>query len=97
MTMIDRETLAAELGPLFAQGTADRDVSGTFVAEHYKILKEHKVFSALVPEELAFQECFGYCAAVHRDEGSLAARAQSMEEPGEDILSDSALPLEQHR
>jgi alkylation response protein AidB-like acyl-CoA dehydrogenase len=52
MTMIDLETLAAELGPLFAQGTADRDVSGTFVAEHYKILKERKVFSALVPVDL---------------------------------------------
>jgi alkylation response protein AidB-like acyl-CoA dehydrogenase len=52
MTTIDLETLAAELQPIFAQGRADRDVSGTFVAEHYKILKEHKVFSALVPKEL---------------------------------------------
>lgn len=49
---IDLEALAFELGPVFAEGTAERDASGTFVADHYKTLKERKVFSALVPENL---------------------------------------------
>jgi alkylation response protein AidB-like acyl-CoA dehydrogenase len=58
---IDLGALAVELGPIFAEGTAERDTSGTFVSDHYKILKERKVFSALVPEDL------GGGGSSHRD------------------------------
>ncbi len=51
-TGIDLNAVADLLGPQFAEGAAERDVSGTFVSENYQALKEHKVFSALVPVEL---------------------------------------------
>lgn len=44
--------LAQSLGPRFAQGVAERDQGDVFVAEHYEVLKQHKLFSALVPAEL---------------------------------------------
>ena len=49
---IDLAGLVHELGPVFANGAAERDVNATFVAENYDLLRQHKVFSALVPAEL---------------------------------------------
>ncbi len=49
---LDLAALAETLGPRFAEGAAERDACGTFVAAHYDLLREHKVFSAMVPEEL---------------------------------------------
>jgi alkylation response protein AidB-like acyl-CoA dehydrogenase len=49
---IELQTLATTLGPRFAEGAAERDAKDAFVADHYSVLKEHKVFSALVPAEL---------------------------------------------
>jgi alkylation response protein AidB-like acyl-CoA dehydrogenase len=50
---IDLSALGAELGPRFAQGVAERDAADTFVADHYDALKERKVFSALIPQDIA--------------------------------------------
>jgi alkylation response protein AidB-like acyl-CoA dehydrogenase len=50
---IDLSAIGAELGPRFAQGAAERDAADTFVADHYDALKERKVFSALIPREIA--------------------------------------------
>lgn len=49
---IDLKSLVRELGLRLAEGAAERDEAGTFVFENYEILKEHKLFSALVPSEL---------------------------------------------
>ncbi len=49
---LDLEALVEVIGPRFAEGAAERDAAGTFVAGHYDELKQHKVFSALVPAEL---------------------------------------------
>ncbi|WP_409189462.1 acyl-CoA dehydrogenase family protein [Bradyrhizobium sp. RDM4] len=46
------QELVQVLGPRFAEGAAERDQGDVFVAEHYHGLKQHKVFSALVPTEL---------------------------------------------
>jgi len=51
-TAINLHALAQKLGPQIAQGVAGRDAAGTFVSENYNLMKEHKVFSALVPTEL---------------------------------------------
>jgi alkylation response protein AidB-like acyl-CoA dehydrogenase len=48
----DLQALAQLIGPRFAEGAAERDAGDVFVAEHYDVLKEHKVFSALVPADL---------------------------------------------
>lgn len=48
---LDLEQLVNDLGPRFAEGAEERDAADTFVAEHYDLLKHHKVFSALVPVE----------------------------------------------
>lgn len=48
----DLQALAQIVGPRFAEGAAERDASDHFVAAHYDVLKQHKVFSALVPTEL---------------------------------------------
>lgn len=44
--------IAEKLGPEFATRAADHDAAGTFVAENFAVLKAHRVFSALVPQEL---------------------------------------------
>lgn len=44
--------LMDELGPGFAEGAAERDATDGFVAEHYPVLRERGVLSALVPPEL---------------------------------------------
>src|SRR5690348_15791291 len=49
---IELQTLAKTLGPRFVQGAAERDAKDAFVADHYGVLKEHGVFSALVPADL---------------------------------------------
>lgn len=43
---------ARTLLPLFAERAAAHDANGSFVAENYAALKEHKLFSAGVPAEL---------------------------------------------
>src|SRR6185437_2138949 len=48
----DLQALAQLIGPRFAEGAAERDAGDVFVAEHYDVLKAHKVFSALVPADL---------------------------------------------
>lgn len=44
--------IVQELGPTFAARAADNDAEDRFVADNYAALKEHKVFSAMVPAEL---------------------------------------------
>ena len=46
------QALVQIIGPRFAEGAAERDQGDVFVADHYDTLKEHKVFSALVPADL---------------------------------------------
>ncbi len=49
MTTIDLQRLAADLGPKFADGGAQRDENAEFVAGHYDVLKQNKLFSAMIP------------------------------------------------
>ncbi|MDA1127535.1 MAG: acyl-CoA dehydrogenase family protein [Chloroflexi bacterium] len=42
----------AELGPKFASRAAKHDADGTFVAENFQEMREHKLFSAAIPVEL---------------------------------------------
>jgi alkylation response protein AidB-like acyl-CoA dehydrogenase len=49
---LDLQALVPIIGPRFAEGAAERDQGDVFVADNYDVLKEHKVFSALVPAEL---------------------------------------------
>ncbi len=51
-TRIDLNHILATLGPGFAGRIAELDATDGFVAENYDELKAHKVFSALVPQEL---------------------------------------------
>lgn len=51
-TGIDLRTLLAEIGPRFAERAAAHDDSDSFVADNYEVLRERKLFSALVPQEL---------------------------------------------
>jgi alkylation response protein AidB-like acyl-CoA dehydrogenase len=48
----DFARLADELGRDFRAGADERDAAAAFVAGHYDVLKDRKVFSALVPREL---------------------------------------------
>jgi len=49
---IDLSALAGDLGPKMAEGAEDRDAAGAFAGANYDLLKQHRVFSALVPAEL---------------------------------------------
>jgi alkylation response protein AidB-like acyl-CoA dehydrogenase len=49
---VDLQALVQTIGPVFAEGEAERDASDVFVAEHYDVLKHQKLFSAQVPDEL---------------------------------------------
>jgi alkylation response protein AidB-like acyl-CoA dehydrogenase len=49
---LDLQALVQAIGPRFADGAAERDAGDVFVAEHYDVLKKHKVFSALIPADL---------------------------------------------
>ena len=51
-TTIDLQKIAHEIGPGFAATAAERDDTDTFVDDHYDVLAEHKIFSAMVPTEL---------------------------------------------
>ena len=44
--------IARRLAPEFGMRAADYDDSGDFVAENYRDLSEHELFSAGIPEEL---------------------------------------------
>jgi alkylation response protein AidB-like acyl-CoA dehydrogenase len=48
----DWAALARELGPRFAARAATHDAADSFVADNYRDLREHRVFSAGVPAEL---------------------------------------------
>jgi alkylation response protein AidB-like acyl-CoA dehydrogenase len=48
----DWTALAHELGPRFAARAAAHDATDAFVAENYRELRQHRVFSAGVPAEL---------------------------------------------
>jgi acyl-CoA dehydrogenase len=51
-TRTDWVALIRELGPRFAERSAEHDATDTFVAENYRELKTHGVFAAGVPAEL---------------------------------------------
>ena len=44
--------IVRELGPGFASQAAKHDAEGSFVAENYELMRQRKLFSAAVPEEL---------------------------------------------
>ena len=46
------ETIVHQLGRDFADRATEHDKSGAFVTENYRQLREHRLFSALIPEEL---------------------------------------------
>lgn len=48
----DWVSIIEEIGPSFAALVAKRDAADEFVEGNYDILKEHRIFSALVPKEL---------------------------------------------
>lgn len=52
MQVSDLDKALAQLGPQFAAVTDKHDEEDSFVADNYDALKEHRVFSALVPVEL---------------------------------------------
>jgi acyl-CoA dehydrogenase len=52
MNAKDWLNIVDEIGPQFAARAAARDSGDTFVADHYPVLKERGLISALVPEEL---------------------------------------------
>jgi len=47
---IDLEAILSELGPRFAARAAKLDETDSFVTENYNDLRQHKVFSALIPQ-----------------------------------------------
>lgn len=53
--------IVRELGPGFAARASIHDAEGTFVAENYELLRQHKLFSAPIPAEL------GGGGATHRE------------------------------
>jgi len=52
MQVNDLNNIAAQLGAQFGEAADTHDADDSFVAENYRALKEHRVFSALVPAEL---------------------------------------------
>jgi alkylation response protein AidB-like acyl-CoA dehydrogenase len=52
MTTHDWLSIVDEIGPGFAEGAAERDAQDAFVADHYPVLKERGLITALVPEAL---------------------------------------------
>ncbi len=49
MKRINLESLADTLALALAENTVERDLSATFATENYKILRDHNLFSALIP------------------------------------------------
>ncbi|MGE0653255.1 MAG: acyl-CoA dehydrogenase family protein, partial [Alphaproteobacteria bacterium] len=58
---IDLIRVLADIGPTCCKTAAESDARGAFVDSNYELLREHKVFSALVPLDL------GGGGACHRD------------------------------
>jgi len=48
----DRRATIAELSPAFAARAAAYDAEDRFVSENYASLREHRAFSAMIPEDL---------------------------------------------
>lgn len=76
-TGIDLRALLLDLGPRFAETAAEYDEGDRFVAGNYDALREHKVFSALVPAELGgggarYSEMCGFLRGLARHCGSTA-------------------------
>lgn len=83
---IDLQSLAAVLGPKFAEGAAERDEANSFIAENYALLKAHKVFSALIPAELGgggatHGEMCGFLRAIGRHCGPTALTLSMHQHP----------------
>ncbi|HET7738667.1 MAG TPA: acyl-CoA dehydrogenase family protein [Tepidiformaceae bacterium] len=72
------------IGPGFTQGAAERDAEDRFVAEHYPVLREHGLLSALVPEDL------GGGGASHSDIAGILRRMAYYD-------SSTALALSMHQ
>ncbi len=49
---LELQTLVHEIGPGFAKMAGERDIKADFVGENLTVLREHKVYSAMVPEDL---------------------------------------------
>lgn len=49
---IDLNAILENLGPKFARHSAELDAKDAFVSENYQALKEAKVFSALIPQQI---------------------------------------------
>jgi alkylation response protein AidB-like acyl-CoA dehydrogenase len=49
---LDLNALLNELGPRFAEGSAERDAGDAFVDGNYRALREARVFSAQIPAEI---------------------------------------------
>lgn len=60
----DLNRLAAVIGPRLSEGAPERDASNTFVADNYAVLTEHRVCSALIPDDLGGSgaTCSAMCA-----------------------------------
>lgn len=48
----DLLAIVSELGPRFAERAAGHDSEGSFVADNFREMREHKLFSARIPTEL---------------------------------------------
>jgi uncharacterized protein YgfB (UPF0149 family) len=53
--------------------------------------------AVFVTEQFAFQKIVGQRAAVHRDEGVVAARTEIMQRSCGEFLAGAGLALDQHR
>ena len=73
-----------EIGARFAVGADERDANDTFVADHYPIMKEAGLVSALVPEE------FGGGGATYTDVAAMLRRLSYHD-------SSTALALSMHQ
>ncbi len=50
-SLLDFEKILEEVAPQFGADAAERDQTDGFIGPNFDVLREHKVFSALVPEE----------------------------------------------
>ncbi len=60
-TSLNLQNVLETVGPGFAKASAEMEQQDAFVYDNYEVLKSHRVFSALVPQEL------GGGGASHRD------------------------------
>lgn len=72
----DLQALAHEIGPDFAEGAGERDINAAFVTDNYAVLRERKLFSAMVPTALGggvgYGEMCGFIRALAGYCGSTA-------------------------